>query len=150
MAMKLIDADILSYALFEKHDANPYCWPKLKDAVHGRIRAYITTTSLLEAYHALVDDYSVEPEEAFHKLDGLSRSRRIRFIGITVEIVRKALQIAKDHGARSFDANLIASAEVCGIPIVVSNDNHIARLCKERKLILENPVPDDVRKRMKR
>lgn len=147
--MRLIDADILSYALFEKHDAHIYCWPTLLDAVHGRIRAVITTVTLLEAYNALVHDYSVDSGEASHKIDGLTRSRKIRFVPTTVKIVRKAIEIAKDCNARSFDANLIASAEVEGITVIISNDRHIERLCHERNLILENPIPLDVRKRMK-
>lgn len=149
MAMKLLDADILTYALFEKHDAHPYCWQTLKEAVYGKVKSYMTPITLLEAYHALVNDYSVDLGEASYKLDGLSRSRKIRFMKISTEIARRALQIAKDHRARSFDAALIASAEVGEIPIVVSNDGHIARLCDERGLILENPIPDDVRERMK-
>ena len=42
--MRLIDADILSYALFEKHDAHPYCWPLLQNAVHGKTRIAIATS----------------------------------------------------------------------------------------------------------
>ena len=148
-AMRLIDADILSYALFRSHDAHPYCWTFLQDAIHGKISVAIATVSLLEAYHALVEDYRVEREEAFNKLDGLTRSRRIRFLPITVDVIRKALEIAKLHRVRSFDANLIASAEINGISIIVSNDQHIARLCKERSLVLENPIPEEVTKKMR-
>ncbi len=147
--MRVIDADILSYALFRRHDAHPYCWPLLQNAIHGKIRAAIATVNLLEAYHALVEDYWVEQEEAFRKLDGLTRSRRIRFLPMTTETARKALEIAKVHKVRSFDANLIASAETNGISIIVSNDGHIARLCKERGLVLENPIPEEVAKKMR-
>lgn len=147
--MRLIDADILSYALFKKHNAHPFCWPVLLSAVHGKIRAAITTVTLLETYHALVNDYLVDPKEAHYKLDGLSRSRRILFIPITVEITGKALEIAKNHNVRSFDANVIASAEVNGITVIMSNDRHIERLCRERNLISENPIPEDVRSTMK-
>ena len=146
--MRIIDADILSYALFQKHDAHPYCWPLLQNAVYGKISAAIATASLLEAYHALVEDYQVEREEASYKLDGLTRSTRIRFLPLTVEAARKALEIAKVHKVRSFDANLIASAETNGITVVVSNDVHIARLCKERGLIIENPISKEVAKKM--
>ena len=107
------------------------CWPLLKNAIHGKISVAIATSSLLEAYHALVEDYRVEREEAFTKLDALIRSRRIRFLPITV------------------DANLIASAETNGISPIVSNDKHVARLCKERGLILENPIPEEVTKKMR-
>ena len=147
--MRLVDADIFSYALFRRHDAHAYCWPLLQNAIHGRISVAIATVSLLEANHALVEDYGVEREEAFRKLDALARSRRIRFLPMTVDTARKALEVAKIHKVRSFDANLVASAETNGISAIVSNDKHIARLCRERGLILENPIPEEVTKKMR-
>ena len=147
--MRIVDADIISYALFQKHDAHPYCWTLLQDAIHGKTRVAIATVSLLESYHALVEDYHVEREEAFRKLDALSRSKIIRFLPMTAETARKALEIAKDHKIRSFDANLMASAETNDVSIIVSNDGHIAKLCKERGLVLENPVPKEVAKGMR-
>ncbi|MGD0203526.1 MAG: type II toxin-antitoxin system VapC family toxin [Candidatus Bathyarchaeia archaeon] len=147
--MRIIDADILSYALFQKHDAHPYCWSLLQNAIHGKTNAAIATANLLEAYHALVEDYGVEREEASYKLDALTRSKRIRLLPLTVDIARKALEIAKLHKVRSFDANLIASAEINGISVIVSNDAHIARLCKERGLIIENPIPKEAAKKMR-
>ena len=147
--MRIIDADILTYALFEKHDAHPYCWPLLQNAVHGKTRAAIATASLLETFHALVGDYQVEGEEAAYKLDGLTRSTKIRFLPLTADIARKALDIAKAHKVRSFDANLIATAETNEISVIISNDHHIERLCKERDLIVENPIPKDVARKMK-
>ena len=147
--MRIIDADILAYALFQKHDAHPYCWPLLQNAIYGKINAAIVTASLLEAYHALVEDYKVEREEASYKLDGLTRSTRIRFLPLTVETARKALEIAKLYKVRSFDANLIASAETNGITVVASNDAHISRLCKERGLIIEDPIPIEAAKKMR-
>ena len=147
--MRIVYADILSYALFRKHDAHPYCWPLLQNAVHGKISVAIATASLLETYHALVEDYEVEREEAFRKLDALTRSRRIRFLPMAVDVIRKALEIAKVHEVRSFDASLIASAETNGISVIVSNDRHIARLCRERDLILQNPIPKEITRKMR-
>jgi len=147
--MRLVDADILSYALFCGHDAHPYCWPLLQNGIHGRIGVAIATTTLLEVYHALVEDYRVERDEALRKLDALTRSRRIRFLSMTIDTARKALEVAETHEAQSFDANLIASAETNEISVIVSNDKHIARLCRERGLILENPIPEEVIKKMK-
>ncbi len=146
--MRILDADVLSYALFREHDAHEYCWPLLQKGLGGEMQLAIAAASLLEAYHALVDDYRVERDEAHHKLDALTRSRRIPIIPMTIEVARKGLQIAEAHKVRSFDANLIASAEASQISVVVSNDRHIARLCRERNLIHENPVPEEVRKNM--
>ena len=147
--MRVVDADILSYALHAKHDAHPYCWSLLQDGIRGKTGIAISTLSLLEAYHALVEDYRVDRNEAFLKLDALTRSRRVRFLSMTIEAGRRALEIAKVHKVRSFDASLVASAEVNEISVVVSNDQHIAKLCKERGLVLENPVPEEVAKRMR-
>ena len=147
--MIIVDADILSYALFRRHDAHPYCWSFLQDAIHGKISVAITTGNLLEAYHALVEDYGVERDEAFRKLDALTRSKRIRFLPMTINIVRKALEIAKVHKVRSFDASLIASAETNEISVIVSNDKHIAKLCEERGLVFQNPIPEEVGKKMR-
>ena len=147
--MRIIDADILSYALFQKHDAHPYCWPLLQNAVHGKTNVAIATANLLEVYHALVEDYGVDREDASYKLDALTRSTKIKFLPLTVEVTRKALEIAKLYKVRSFDANLIATAEINQITVIVSNDAHIARLGKERCLIVENPIPKEVSKNMK-
>ena len=147
--MRIVDADILSYALFQKHDAHPYCWPLLQNAVHGKISIAIATANLLEVYHALLEDYGVDREDASYKLDALTRSTKIKFLPLTVDITRKALEIAKLHKTRSFDACLIATAETNQISVIVSNDAHIARLCKERSLIIENPIPKEAQKKMK-
>jgi predicted nucleic acid-binding protein len=147
--MRIIDADILAYALFEKHDAHLYCWPLLQTAVQGKTATAIATTSLLETYHALVDDYGIKREEAAYKLDGLTRSKKIQFLPLTIEIARKALEIAQLHKIKSYDANLIATAETNKISVIISNDHHIARLCKERDLIIENPIPKDLTEQMK-
>jgi predicted nucleic acid-binding protein len=147
--MRIIDADILSYALFQGHDAHPYCWPLLQNAVHGKINVAIATVNLLEAYHALVEDYGVERQEASYMLAALTRSTKIRFLPLSAEITRKALEIAKLCKVRSFDATLIATAETNQISIVISNDAHIARLCKERGLVIENPIPKEASNKMK-
>ena len=76
------------------------------------------------------------------------RSTLSRFLE-TVDVARKALEIAKLHKVRSFDANLLACAETNEISVIISNDHHIARLCKERDLIIENPIPKDIAKEMK-
>ena len=77
--MRIIDADILSYALFQKHDAHPYCWPLLQNAIHGKTSVAIATVNLLAAFHALVEDYAVEREEASYKLDGLTKHKNTVF-----------------------------------------------------------------------
>lgn len=147
--MRLMDSDILTYALNAKHCAHTYCWPILQKAVRGEMEVALAIQSILESYNALVYDYGVEPREAGGKLDGLSRSRKIFFIPVTLASVRRALEISERYAVKSYDANLVACAELNKISIIMSNDGHIERLCKERDLVIENPIPEAVRKAMK-
>jgi predicted nucleic acid-binding protein len=91
----------------------------------------------------------VEREEAVYKLDGLTRSTKIRFLLLTLDIARKALEIAKLHKVRSFDANLIALAETNEISVIINNDHHIERLCKQRDLITRKPDTKEIARKMK-
>ena len=120
----------------------------LERAVFGKIQVALSAISLLEAYNSLVRDYEVEATEAESKLVGLSRSRKVSILCVDTEIVSRSLEIAKNHKARSFDATIVASAENNKISIIVSNDAHIRRLCEERGLVIENPIPEEVRKKM--
>lgn len=146
--LRLIDSDILTYAMNDKHVAHSHCWPIVERAVLGKIQAALSIVSFLEAYNSLVRDYEVDPAEASSKLDGLSRSRKVAALHLDVDIVRRALEIARNHRARSFDAAIVASAENNKISIIVSNDAHIRRLCEERGLVIENPVPKELRRKM--
>ena len=141
-----MDSDILTYALNAKHSAHPYCWPILRKAVCGEMEIALAVQSLLESYNALVYDYGVDRREASGKLDGLSRSRRISFLPATIASLRKALEISRQHEVKSYDAHIVACAELNRTSIIISNDRHIERLCKERDLVLENPIPEAVRK----
>jgi predicted nucleic acid-binding protein len=143
--MRLMDSDILTYALHAKHVMHPYCWPILQKAVRGEVGLALSVQSLLESYNALVHDYKVEPEEASVKLDGLSRSKKILFLPATLATARRAFEISKKHAVRSYDAHVIACAELANISIVLSNDRHIEKLCRERGLVLENPIPKSAR-----
>jgi len=61
--MRLMDSDILTYALNAKHSAHPYCWPAFQKAVRGEMEMAIAIQSLLESYNALVYDYKIERRE---------------------------------------------------------------------------------------
>ncbi len=47
------------------------------------------------------------------------------------------------------DALLIATAIDNNIPVVVSNDKYVEKLAEKYGLILENPIPEEVRKQMR-
>ena len=62
--MRIIDADILSYALFDESPAHVDCWKIIENAIRTQIRLYVTMTSILETYNVLYWFYRVRPRTA--------------------------------------------------------------------------------------
>ena len=58
-------------------------------------------------------------------------------------------KIAVDENVPLGDALLVATALENRIPIVVSNDAHIKKLCRKYGLIYEDPIPKDIKQKMK-
>jgi len=65
--MRLIDADIPSYALYDEHVAHPYAWPMVERAIRGELVLYVTHTTILETYNVLFWYYRVRPRIALLK-----------------------------------------------------------------------------------
>ena len=38
--MRIIDADILAYALYDEHIANEYAWPVIEMGIRGKYKLY--------------------------------------------------------------------------------------------------------------
>ena len=142
--MRIVDADILSYALLENHVATPYTRPLIERALKGEIRVYVTPVTLLETYNVLYWHYRVRPRVAVAKkilavAEGL----------ILVPVSKRGFRIAAEENVPLGDALLIATALDNNIPVVISNDKHIEKLVKKYGLILENPIPEEIRKQMR-
>ena len=142
--MRIVDADILSYALLEDHIATKYAKPIVEQALKGEIEVYVTTTTLLETYNVLYWYYRVRPRELVAKkvlavAEGL----------ILVSVSKRGFRIAAEENVPLGDALLIATALDNNIPVVISNDKHIEKLVKKYGLILENPIPEAIRKQMR-
>ena len=143
--MRLVDADVLSYALLEDHVATPYSRPLILKALRGELEVYVLDTTLLEAYNTLFWYYRVRPREAvLRKLEVVARGLTV--LGASTSGVRLALEENVPLG----DAFLVATALERRIPVVVSNDSHVRRLAERYGLICENPIPEDVRRAMSR
>jgi len=142
--LRIVDADILSYALLEDHIATKYVKPIVEQALKGEIEVYVTTTTLLETYNVLYWYYRVRPRELVAKkilavAEGL----------ILVPVSKRGFRIAAEENVPLGDALLIATALDNNIPVVISNDKHIEKLVKKYGLILENPIPEAIRKQMR-
>ena len=141
--MRIIDADILSYALVENHIATPYARPIVERGLRGELEIYVTATTLLEAYNTLLWHYRVRPKTLVaEKILIISEGLK------PISTSMRGFEMAVREDVPLGDALLIGTALENRIPIVVSNDRHIRRLCDRYGLIYENPIPEDIRERM--
>ncbi|RLE81332.1 MAG: hypothetical protein DRJ51_04075 [Thermoprotei archaeon] len=143
--MRILDADILSYALYDESPAHPYAWKVLEEGLLGRIELYITHTTILETYNVLLWFYRVRP------LRKLLEKLKLTISGLkVVEPSLMGINISLSENIPLGDGFLIATALKHRIPIIISNDSHIASKASKYGLIVENPIPKKVREKMAR
>ncbi|RLE58940.1 MAG: hypothetical protein DRJ32_05525 [Thermoprotei archaeon] len=141
--MRMLDADILSYSLLENHVASPYVKPLIEKGLVGEIELYVTHTVLLEAYNTLYWYYRVRPRsKVASKIELVARGLNL------IPPSSGGFTIAVEENVPLGDALLLATALENRIPIIVSNDKHIEKLCRKYGLIFENPIPQNIRSQM--
>ena len=141
--MRILDSDILSYALYDESPAHPYAWRILEKGLLGEFEIYITYTTILETYNVLYWFYRVRPlRKLIEKLKLTINELKV------VETSTTGFDISIKENIPLGDGFLIATALEHRIPIIVSNDSHIANKAPKYGLIVENPIPKDVRKKM--
>jgi predicted nucleic acid-binding protein len=142
-ALRVIDADILSYIIYDKSPAHTYAWRVLERALADEIELCVTHTTVLESYNVLYWFYRVRPltllvEKMSLTLDGMN----------VLETSSNGLKIAAAENIPLGDGYVIATALHHGKPIIVTNDSHILSKAPRYGLIVENPIPKDVRKHL--
>lgn len=141
--MRIIDADILSYALYDESPAHPYAWGLVEKGLLGEVELYITHTTILETYNTLFWFYRVRPlEKLLEKLGLVIGGLKIVEPSIT------GLNVSLEDNIPLGDGFLIATALKHRIPVIVSNDSHIMSKASKHGLITENPIPEDARKKL--
>ncbi len=141
--MRLLDADILSYGLYDESPAHHYAWELLRRGLKGELELHVTPTTILETYNVLFWFYKVRPRSRLlEKLRIISEGLRI--VGTSI----RGIDIARVENIPLGDGFLIATAIDNRIPIIVSNDSHLAEKAPKYGLIVENPIPEDTRKRL--
>ena len=141
--MRIIDADILSYALFDEHIANEYAWSIVEKSITRKITLYVTHTTILETYNVLYWLYKIRPRNKLLK--------KLKLVINNLKIVQpsvRGIDIALDQNIPLGDGILIATALDNNIPIIVSNDDHIIKKAPDYGLIVENPIPDEIRREL--
>jgi predicted nucleic acid-binding protein len=142
--VKIIDADILAYALLENHVATPYARSLIERGLKGELKLFTTAVTLLETYNTLIWHYRVRPRK--------NVARKVWVVAkglILVPPSPRGFEICAEENVPLGDAILLATAIDNGIPIVVSNDRHVKKLCAKYGLVYENPIPEEVRHRIR-
>ena len=142
--MRIVDADILSYALIENHIATPYTRPLIERGIKGELEIYVTATTLLETYNTLFWHYGIRPS--------INVARKVLLIAEGLKLVPPSdmgFRICVKQDVPLGDAILIATALDNRIPIIVSNDRHVEKLATKYGLLYENPIPKEIRLQIK-
>ena len=138
--MRIIDSDILSYALYDESPAHPYAWEVVEKGLLGEIELYLTHTTILETYNVLFWFYRIRPlQKLLEKLTLVIGGLKI------VEPSVAGLNISSEDNIPLGDGFLLATALRHRIPVLVSNDSHILSKAPKHGLITENPIPKGVR-----
>jgi len=133
--LRLLDADVLSYALYDLHPFNPPCRQLLERAARGELELYVTHTTVLEAYNVLYWAYRVRPREAILR----KMSAALRILSLVPPSI-KGVEVSLESNVPLGDGILIATARESRLPIIVSSDKHVAKAAPRYGLLVESPV----------
>jgi len=133
--LRLLDADIFSYALYDLSPYNKPCKALIEKAAYGELELYITHTTILEAYNVLYWTYRVRPRRAI--LEKMSAALEI--LSPTPPSI-KGVELALENNIPLGDGILIATARENRIPVIVSNDEHVKKVAPRYGIIVENPL----------
>ena len=141
--MRIIDADILSYALLDESPAHPDSWNMIENAIKTQITLYVTMTSTLETYNVLYWFYRVRPRIAL-----IQKISKLMEAMTAVSPSPNGVGLAQRENIPLGDGFLLATALSNRIPVIVSNDSHIAKIAPKVGLIVENPLSEKTRQRL--
>ncbi len=141
--MRILDADILAYALYNQSPAHTSAWGLVENCITQGIPLNVTPTTILETFNTLFWHYRVRPAQKL--LEKLSLTvNEIQVVDTSIN----GLVIAQTDNIPLGDALLIATALQNNIPIIVTNDKHIINLAPKYGLITENPISEETRKKL--
>ena len=141
--MRILDADILAYALYNQSPAHTSAWGLVENCITQGLPLNVTPTTILETYNTLFWHYRVRPAQKL--LEKLSLTvNEIQVVDTSIN----GLVIAQTDNIPLGDGLLIATALQNNIPIIVTNDKHIITLAPNYGLITENPISEETRKKL--
>ena len=126
---KLIDANLLIYALIEDHPASSVCEAFIRKENRYR-KLYTTMLTPFEVFHVLWRIYGLKREQAMEKALSLFNSP-LSFIPITEEVARISLEKIVEYKIDSNDALLLTSSILYDIPSLASDDRKLLKASNE-------------------
>ena len=115
----------------------------LENAIKARFKIYVATTSILEAYNVLHWFYRVRPRTAL-----LQKLSAVVDTMVAVAPSLEGVGLSLRENIPLGDGFLLATALSNKIPVVVSNDTHIAKVAPKIGLIVENPLTETTKRRL--
>jgi len=141
--LRIIDSDILCYALYDESPAHAAAWKIIERGILGEIELYLTYTTILEAYNVLFWFYRIRPlNKLLEKLKLVVDGFRV------VDTSLMGLNVSLEENIPLGDGFLVATAFSHRIPIVVSNDAHVMHKASKYGLTVENPIPKETRRKL--
>lgn len=141
--MRLLDADVLAYALYDESPAHQEAWNYMSEHISEGHKLHVSMTTILETYNTLYWYYKVR-----------SREKLLKKIILTMETLEhvetsiNGLRIAMEENIPLGDGFLLATAKQHMIPIIASNDQHIIVKTQKYGLISENPITAETREKL--
>jgi len=133
--LRLLDADVLSYSLYDESPFHDAAWQYVKRGLAGEIELAVNPVTVLETYNVLYWYYRVRPRKL------LLRKLSLVVGGLSaVPASIRGIEISLSKNIPLGDGILIATALEERLPIIVSNDRHVSRVAPEYGLIVENPL----------
>jgi len=133
--LRLLDADILSYALYDESPFHDAAWQYVKQGIAGEIEMAVNPVTVLETYNVLYWYYRVRPRKLLLRKLSLAVGNLS-----VVPASTRGIEISLRKNIPLGDGILIATALEEKLPVVVSSDRHISKVAPEYGLIVENPL----------
>lgn len=148
MPRKIIDTNLLVYALIEDHPAADVCEAFIREeGQHHRLAT--TPLTPFEVYYVLWKVYGLERREAFEKASTIFETP-LDFVSINGVCAQEALRICFGKGVESNDSLLLKASIHYGIPSLASDDRRLLEACREEGVYTQCPINEELRKEMRK
>jgi predicted nucleic acid-binding protein len=141
--MRILDADILAYALYDESPAHSSAWQIIEKGLKQEIGLNLTHTQRSWKPTTLFWFYRVRPLKSLLK--------KLFFVTDNLKVIGTSLnglKISESENIPLGDGFLIATALQHSKPIIVTNDSHIIKTAAKYGLITENPIPNDIKEKL--